>query len=92
MTPLTVASIGNPPVKALDATITHDVLHLSLDDGNELRVPVDALSRRLASATPEERRYVVIQSRGSGLHWPLIDEDLSVSGIVRDHGERANQD
>ena len=53
-------------------------------DGNELTIPLDKLSKRLKSATDIERAMYKISPSGYGIHWPLIDEDLSIDGILRD--------
>ena len=53
-------------------------------DGNELTIPLDKLSSRLKSATDIERAMYKISPSGYGIHWPLIDEDLSIDGILRD--------
>ncbi len=53
-------------------------------DGNELTIPLDKLSNRLKSATDVERAMYKISPSGYGIHWPLIDEDLSIDGILRD--------
>jgi len=37
----------------------------------------------LQKATTEQRQYFEISASGYGIHWPLIDEDLSVDGLVR---------
>ena len=53
-------------------------------DGNELIIPLDKLSGKLKSATEIEREMYKISPSGYGIHWPLIDEDLSIDGILRD--------
>ena len=53
-------------------------------DGNELTIPLDKLSGKLKSATDIEREMYKISPSGYGIHWPLIDEDLSIDGILRD--------
>ena len=53
-------------------------------DGNELTIPLDKLSSRLKSASEIERSLYKISPSGYGIHWPLIDEDLSIDGILRD--------
>jgi hypothetical protein len=40
-------------------------------------------SKKLASATERERLSAELSPGGYGIHWPLIDEDLSVSGLLR---------
>ena len=53
-------------------------------DGNELTIPLDKLSIKLKSASAIERSMYKISPSGYGIHWPLIDEDLSIEGILRD--------
>lgn len=53
-------------------------------DGNVLTIPLDKLSPRLKSATSIERAMYKISPSGYGIHWPFIDEDLSIDGILRD--------
>jgi hypothetical protein len=60
-------------------------MHVHLTDGRTVTVPVDTY-RRLREATPEQRNQWELIGRGSGIHWEDIDEDLSVSGLVRDFG------
>lgn len=50
-----------------------------------VRIPWEKCSRRLASATEQERMNAELSPGGYGIHWPLIDEDLSVNGLLRDH-------
>ncbi|WP_299289151.1 DUF2442 domain-containing protein [uncultured Mucilaginibacter sp.] len=60
-----------------------DFIMLTID-GNELTIPLDKLSGKLQAATDVERAMYRISPSGYGIHWPLIDEDLSVNGILRD--------
>ncbi len=62
---------------------TQDFIILNID-GNELTIPLDKLSLRLKSANDIERGVYKISPSGYGIHWPLIDEDLSIDGILRD--------
>jgi hypothetical protein len=50
-----------------------------------VRIPWEKCSKRLASATNQERLNAELSPGGYGIHWPLIDEDLSVNGLLRDH-------
>jgi hypothetical protein len=58
-----------------------DLLYVSLEDGREIGVPL-AWFPRLAAATPEQRAHWQLIGRGIGLHWPELDEDLSVAGLL----------
>ncbi len=72
------------------ATHKIEAIHFEKDfiiltiDGNELTIPLDQLSAKLQSATDVERAMCKISPSGYGIHWPLIDEDLSINGILRD--------
>ena len=39
-------------------------------------------SQRLAAATPEQRENLVVSPSGYGIHWPDVDEDLSIDGLI----------
>jgi hypothetical protein len=58
-----------------------DMLWVHLTDGRELGVPVEWFPR-LARATPEQRQRWEIFDQGFGLHWPELDEDVSVLGLL----------
>lgn len=51
-------------------------------DGKEYVVEVTRQSQRLAEATPEQRMNFVVSPSGYGIHWPDLDEDLSVDGLI----------
>ncbi|MDM7994275.1 MAG: DUF2442 domain-containing protein [Acidobacteriota bacterium] len=58
---------------------------LGLLIGNrKVRIPWEKCSKKLAAATIQERLKAELSPGGYGIHWPLIDEDLSVNGILRD--------
>ena len=68
----------------------HQVTDLSVS-GTHLRVKVDgrifdvdlaAESPLLAAATQEQREKIEVSPSGYGLHWPDLDEDLSVDGLI----------
>jgi hypothetical protein len=46
-------------------------------------IPWEKCSAKLARATPAERNRAELSPGGYGIHWPLLDEDLSVSGLLR---------
>jgi Protein of unknown function (DUF2442) len=61
--------------------IDEDALTVDLADGRTLGTPL-AWYPRLLHATPEQRHNFVISGAGYGIHWPDIDEDLSVQGML----------
>ena len=57
-------------------------LHMTVD-GKRYTVDLAAVSPSLAAAGPEDQRRVEVSASGYGLHWPTVDEDLSVDGLIR---------
>ena len=53
-----------------------------LKDGRQIKVSFSAFPR-LHKATDEQRRNFEISAKGMGIHWPEIDEDISVNGLLR---------
>ena len=51
-------------------------------DGRECSYPLAAISDALVKASAKERSAFEISSSGYGIHWPLLDEDLSVDGLL----------
>lgn len=68
--------------KARTLHITEDELTVSLADGRTISVPL-AWFPRLLHATSVQRSHWEILGDGEGIHWPDIDEDLSVAGLLR---------
>ncbi|HKO58408.1 MAG TPA: DUF2442 domain-containing protein [Thermoanaerobaculia bacterium] len=61
--------------------INEDVVTVDLADGRTLSTPL-AWYPRLLHATPAQRNHFAISGAGFGIHWPDIDEDLSVHGML----------
>ena len=57
-----------------------DVFIVHLQDGRSLTVPIEWFPR-LRDATPEQRSHWRLIGHGIGIHWPDIDEDISVVGL-----------
>ncbi len=70
--------------RALDVRVTKDELVVHLTDGRRLAVPL-AWFPRLRDATASQRATWVLIGNGEGIHWPEIDEDLSVAGLLEPH-------
>jgi len=56
-------------------------MRVALDDGRTLEVPLEWFPR-LCAATPDQRNDVRLIGGGVGIHWPQLDEDLSVQGLL----------
>mgnify|MGYP001546050967 FL=1 len=76
----TLAIEVNPLAEAID--FTADELIVSLVDGSKVSVPLTWYPR-LAVAVDKQRARWELLGDGQGIHWPDIDEDLSVSGILK---------
>lgn len=61
--------------------ITKDELIVGLVDGREVKVPL-VWFPRLIKATSSQRNDFRLIGNGVGIHWPKLDEDLSVAGIL----------
>jgi hypothetical protein len=61
--------------------ITDDALIVDLLDGRTITVPLGWFPR-LAHGTPEERSEFRLIGRGEGIHWPALDEDISVESLL----------
>jgi len=66
---------------AIDLAVSDTLLRLTLADGRELSVPLEWFPR-LRDATAEQRRHWRLIGRGQGIHWPDVDEDISVRGLL----------
>ena len=51
-------------------------------DGEHKTFPLTAISPLLAKATPRELETFEISPAGYGIHWPLLDEDLSIDALL----------
>jgi len=61
--------------------VTEDSLVVDLTDGRTVSVPV-AWYPRLMQGTPQERSHWRLIGKGEGIHWPDLDEDISVENIL----------
>ena len=66
---------------ATSVAVSDEALVVELEDGRTLSVPL-AWYPRLAHGTPAEREHWRLIGRGEGIHWPDLDEDISVDGLL----------
>ena len=66
---------------AVSVEVTDDTLTVELSDGRTISVPLDWYPR-LVYGTKAERENALIIGRGQGIHWPDLDEDISVEGLI----------
>lgn len=70
-----------PVVRAETVTVTEDALSVELSDGRSISAPL-AWYPRLLHGTPEERSNWRLIGQGTGVHWPALDEDISVQNLL----------
>ena len=71
---------------------THNIEKLNFEanlmilqiDGKEIKLNLEKLSSKLYNANKIERELYKISPSGYGIHWPLIDEDISIEAILKD--------
>ena len=75
----TVVNIAEPRI--INFRVTEEEIIAYLSDGRTISVPL-AWSWRLSEATPEQRSKFKFIGDGQGVHWPEIDEDISIEGML----------
>jgi hypothetical protein len=61
--------------------IEKGILSLSID-GSSLQINLEDVSGVLANAKKAEQQEFEVSPSGYGIHWPLIDEDISIDGLL----------
>jgi len=80
------SSLPKADARAKKIAFTQDEITVVLADGRRLSVPL-AWFPRLLHASPEQLENYELLGEGLGIHWPDLDEDLSVAGLLRTGGE-----
>ena len=75
---------------AQDVRVADDALIVVLLDGRTVTVPLSWYPR-LANGSPEERLNWQLQGGGHGIHWPDLDEDISVDAMLAGRSSRESQ-
>jgi hypothetical protein len=76
---MSMAPRAEPLADSVEVAEAEIIAHLR--DGRTIRVPL-AWSWRLSDATPEQRATFRLIDDGYGIHWPAVDEDLSIRGML----------
>ena len=72
----------NPGERVMNVSSTEDILVVELEDGRTISVPLTWYPRLLHSSQKDRDDWQVAGG-GFGIHWPTIDEDLIVDGLLR---------
>ncbi|PKN26548.1 MAG: DUF2442 domain-containing protein [Deltaproteobacteria bacterium HGW-Deltaproteobacteria-22] len=78
---MTSLAIEIDVLSILDVVVTEDSLTVKLNDGRTLTTPL-AWFPRLQNATDPERLDFRLTGAGHGIHWPRLDEDVSLAGLI----------
>ena len=78
---MTTLVIDSSALRATAVHLTDDTLVVDLADGRSLSAPL-AWYPRLLQGSPAERSNYRLIGSGEGIHWPDLDEDVSVEGIL----------
>ena len=72
-------------------TVSDDALTVDLVDGRTIAAPL-AWFPRLARGAPAERNNWRLVARGEGIHWPDLDEDISIESLLLGRRSGESQD
>ena len=81
--------IATPSAKGV--AVTDDALTVDLSDGRTISVPL-AWFPRLTHGTVAERAKWTLIGAGEGIHWPDLDEDISVTSLLAGRRSGESQD
>jgi hypothetical protein len=79
---MTTSSLASDVATAVDVRVTSRALVVELRDGRTISAPLEWYPR-LAHGTPRERQQWELIGPGLGIHWPALDEDISVEGLLQ---------
>ncbi len=71
----------NIGIQAIDVHLDQDLLIILLNTGGILRETISKYPRLKAASEPQLKNYRLI-GKGTGVHWPDVDEDLSLKGFL----------
>ena len=68
--------------RGVEARVDDSALHVRLDDGREVSVPLTWFPRLVGASAAARNNWRWVDG-GTGLHWPDLDEDISIRGLLR---------
>lgn len=75
-------SISVDDAVAIGVVIDEREMHVRMKDGRTISAPLDWFPR-LADASAEARANWRLIGAGEGIHWPQLDEDVSIAALLR---------
>lgn len=87
---MSISTIELEIPSALDVSVTRDSLSVDLSDGRTISTPLAWFPRLLHGTLAERKKWRLI-GKGQGIHWPELDEDISVEGLLAGRPSRESQ-
>jgi len=78
---MNTSTVETPTPTAASVQVSEETLSVDLSDGRSISVPV-AWYPRLSHGTTEQRNHYQMIGDGRGIHWPDLDEDISVENLL----------
>jgi hypothetical protein len=80
----TLTAKKSEPVQAKSVRFTGGLIHVRLDDGREISLPLDEMPwlKWLAKATPRQRANWTIEPGGFAIYWPDLDDGIEVGHLL----------
>jgi len=87
---MSTSRIESRPARVIGVKVTKDALVVDLADGRKVFAPLGWYPR-LVHATAKERGFWRLIGDGEGIHWPDLDEDISVEGLLAGRPSRESR-
>lgn len=69
-------------VLIMHVSFINDMIEVNLTDGRQIKLPLEWFPK-LRNASPQERQNWRLIGKGIGIHWPDLDEDISLEGLLK---------
>ena len=70
-------------ISSVDYNANHDEMYVRLNNNHSFVIPVK-LYKGLSGASEKDLRNYELIANATGIHWPALDEDLSLKGFLKD--------
>ncbi len=78
---MSISTVKSLQAMARSVRFDEHMMHVLLQDGREISVPIEWFPR-LRNASGKQRKHWRLIGNGIGIHWPELDEDVSVGALL----------
>ena len=78
---MSILAATHSQAMAKDVRFDEHMMHVFLQDGRQISVPIEWFPR-LRNASEQQRKHWRFIGQGIGLHWPELDEDISIAALL----------